>query len=327
MKVRGPLELARGWVNAPMVFAFVFFASLPMWIGAVGLYSYLGLEVLIWIIFALGYNLLLGYTGLPSFGHGAFLGIGGYCMGWAQHEVSQNIWIGLLGATLTAALIGAAVALFISHRRGIYYALLTIALGQMLFFIANKWTSVTGGEDGMLNIARLPASFGVVSFSLQTNEALYYFVLGIFIVVTVLLWRVVNSPFGKIIKAIKQNEERVRYLGYNVYLYKLATFTLSCGLAGLAGGAAKCLLPGHDIAMVGYCGADDGDRRRFRELLGAGCRHCGVFRGPRRARDIHRNLAALVRADVHGDHHVQAGRHRRYLAGFSTVAEAEEVRR
>jgi branched-chain amino acid transport system permease protein len=236
MKVRGPLELARGWVNAPMVFAFVFFASLPMWIGAVGLYSYLGLEVLIWIIFALGYNLLLGYTGLPSFGHGAFLGIGGYCMGWAQHEVSQNIWIGLLGATLTAALIGAAVALFISHRRGIYYALLTIALGQMLFFIANKWTSVTGGEDGMLNIARLPASFGVVSFSLQTNEALYYFVLGIFIVVTVLLWRVVNSPFGKIIKAIKQNEERVRYLGYNVYLYKLATFTLSCGLAGLAGG-------------------------------------------------------------------------------------------
>ena len=219
-----------------MLFTFILFATLPMWIDAVGLYSYLGLEVIIWITFALGYNLLLGYTGLPSFGHGAFLGIGGYTMGWIQFELMPNIWVGLLGATVVAALFGGAVALFISHRRGIYYALLTIALGQMLFFVANKWTSVTGGEDGLLNIARLPATLGFASFSLRSNEALYYFALVVLIIVTVVLWRIVHSPFGKVIRAIKQNETRVRYLGYNVFFYKWAAFTISCAIAGLAGG-------------------------------------------------------------------------------------------
>ena len=219
-----------------MLLTFILFATLPMWIDAVGLYSYLGLEVIIWITFALGYNLLLGYTGLPSFGHGAFLGIGGYTMGWIQFELMPNIWVGLLGATVVAALFGGAVALFISHRRGIYYALLTIALGQMLFFVANKWTSVTGGEDGLLNIARLPATLGFASFSLRSNEALYYFALVVLIIVTVVLWRIVHSPFGKVIRAIKQNETRVRYLGYNVFFYKWAAFTISCAIAGLAGG-------------------------------------------------------------------------------------------
>lgn len=236
MNVSRQLDAARRWVTPSMLVTFVFFATLPWWIKSVGLYSYLGLEVLIWIIFALGYNLLLGYTGLPSFGHGAFLGIGGYTMGWAQFEVTSNIWIGLLGATLGTALVGAAIGVFISHRRGIYYALLTIALGQMLFFVANKWTSVTGGEDGLLNIARLPLSFGLGSLSLQSNEALYYFTLAIFVAVTLVLWRVVHSPFGKVIKAIKQNETRVRYLGYNVFAYKWAAFTISCAVTGLAGG-------------------------------------------------------------------------------------------
>ena len=230
------LEQARRWVTVPMLISFALFGTLPLWIEPIGLYGYLGLEVLIWIIFALGFNLLLGYTGLPSFGHGAFLGIGGYAMGWVQFNIFPQIWLALLGSIFFAVIFGAVVALFISHRRGIYYALLTIAAGQTLFFIAGKWTSITGGEDGMLDIARLGADFGFVSFSLQGNIELYYFVFGVFVAMVIVLWRVVHSPFGKVIKAIKQNEMRVAFLGYNVFLYKWTSFTISCAIAGLAGG-------------------------------------------------------------------------------------------
>ena len=219
-----------------MVTAFALFGTLPLWIEPLGLYRYLGVEIMIWCVFALGFNLLLGYTGLPSFGHGAYFGVGAYAMGLAQFKLAASLWGGLLAATLAAALVGGAVALFISHRRGIYFALMTIAFGQMFFFIASKWTSVTGGEDGLLNIQRLPADLGIVSFPLGSNLALSYFAFATFVVVTVLLWRLVHSPFGTVLRAIKQNETRMAYLGYRVFLYKWASFTLSCAVAGLAGG-------------------------------------------------------------------------------------------
>jgi branched-chain amino acid transport system permease protein len=219
-----------------MLVNFVLFGTLPLWIEPLGLYRYLGVEIMIWCLFALGFNLLLGYTGLPSFGHGAYFGIGAYAMGLTQFKVVANLWVGLLAATLAAAIVGGLVALFISHRRGIYFALMTIAFGQMFFFIASKWTSVTGGEDGLLNIRRLPADFGVVAFNLTSNLAMSYFTFAAFAVVTVLLWRLVHSPFGKVLRAIKQNETRMAYLGYRVYVYKWASFTLSCAVAGLAGG-------------------------------------------------------------------------------------------
>jgi branched-chain amino acid transport system permease protein len=223
------------WVNTPILISFIVFGTMPIWIEQVGFYQYLGLEVLIWVIFALGFNLLLGYTGLPSFGHGAFLGIGAYVFGLTQFNVVENLWLGLIAATILTGLLGAAVALFISHRRGIYFALMTIAFGQILFFIASKWTSVTGGEDGLLNIRRLPADFWLFSIELQDTETLYWFAFGVYAVVVVLLWRMVNSPFGKALKAIKQNEQRVAFLGYNVRLLKGTVFALSCAVAGLAG--------------------------------------------------------------------------------------------
>ena len=223
-------------MTGAMLVVFVAFGTLPLWITRVGLYQYLGVEILIWCVFALGFNLLLGYTGLPSFGHGAYFGIGAYALGLAQLHLAASLWVGLLAATLVAALVGGAVALFISHRRGIYFALMTIAFGQMFFFIASKWTSVTGGEDGLLNIRRLPATLGVVAFDLTDNLAMSYFAFAVFAVVTVLLWRLVHSPFGKVLTAIKQNETRMAYLGYRVVVYKWASFTLSCAVAGLAGG-------------------------------------------------------------------------------------------
>ena len=225
-----------GVVTPAMAFAFALFLSLPLWIGAVGLYPYLGVEILIWALYALSFNLLLGYTGLPSFGHGAYFGIGAYAFGLAQFNLAANLWLCLAAALAAAAVAGAVVAAFISHRRGIYYALMTIAFGQVFWFIAIKAHAITGGEDGLLKIARLPVDFGFVSFDLAGNTSLYYFVFAVFALAAMALWRLVHSPFGRILQAIKQNETRATFVGYNVWLYKFSAFTLSAALSGLCGG-------------------------------------------------------------------------------------------
>jgi len=206
----------------------VVFGTLPFWIKAVGLYPYLGVEVMIWVIYALGFNLLLGTAGLPSFGHGAYFGVGAYAFGLTQLHFSSGLWTSLAAAVLAGAIAGALVGLFISHRRGIYYALLTIAFGQIFWFVAIKWHSVTRGEDGLLNIKR-PAF-------LDDLNSLYWFCFAVFVVVVVLLWRLVNAPFGRVLSAIRQNETRARFVGYHVWLYKWFAFVLSALIAGLAGG-------------------------------------------------------------------------------------------
>jgi len=219
-----------------MIIVWLAFASVPFWIEKVGLYHYLGVEILIFALYALAYNLVLGHAGLPSFGHGAFFGVGAYAFGLAQFNIAANLWICLAAAIGASAIAGALVALFISHRRGIYYALMTIAFGQIFWFVAVKVHSLTGGEDGLLKIERLPATLGVTSFDLKTNVALYYFVLTVFVAVSFLLWRVVHSPFGRVVKAIKQNETRARFVGYDVWRFKATILVISAALSGLAGG-------------------------------------------------------------------------------------------
>ncbi|MDR6661625.1 branched-chain amino acid transport system permease protein [Tardiphaga robiniae] len=219
-----------------MLVTWILFATVPFWIERVGLYQYLGVEILIFALYALAYNLVLGHAGLPSFGHGAFFGIGAYAFGLAQSNIAPNLWVCLAVAAFAAAIAGAFVALFISHRRGIYYALMTIAFGQIFWFIAIKAHRITGGEDGLLKIERLPASLGITTFNLGSNIALYYFVLAVFAVVSFLLWRLVHSPFGRVVKAIKQNEIRARFVGYDVWRYKAAVLVVSTTLSGLAGG-------------------------------------------------------------------------------------------
>jgi branched-chain amino acid transport system permease protein len=219
----------------PMLACWLVLATVPLWIERVGLYQYLGVEILIFATYALAYNLLLGHSGLPSFGHGAFFGIGAYAFGLAQFNLAPNLWLCLGAATLAAAAAGAFVALFISHRRGIYYALMTIAFGQVFWFIAIKAHGITGGEDGLLKIERLPVALGVGTFDLKSNVALYYFVLAAFMIVSLLLWRLVHSPFGRVLAAIKQNETRARFVGYHVWRYKAAVLTASAGVSGLAG--------------------------------------------------------------------------------------------
>ena len=224
------------WITRHMLMCFAILASLPFWVEGIGLYQYLGVEIVIWMVYALGFNLLLGYTGLPSFGHGAYFGLGAYAFGLAQFNRAESVWLGLLCAILLAALGGAIVATFLSHRRGIYFALLTIAFGQVFWFLSIKWHSITGGEDGLLNIPRPQLDLGVASFDLSANQALYYFALAVLVLVVIGLWRLTHSPFGKVITAIKQNEMRCRFIGYNVWLYKWSVFTLSAAIAGLAGG-------------------------------------------------------------------------------------------
>jgi branched-chain amino acid transport system permease protein len=156
-----------------------------------------------------------------------FFGVGAYAFGLAQLKWGAGLWGGLAVALLAASLAGAIVAAFISHRRGIYYALLTIAFGQVFWFIAVKAHSLTGGEDGLLNIKR--------PWPLAGAEALHYFVLAVLVVVALLLWRLIHSPFGRVLSAVKQNETRAAFAGYNTWLYKWSAFTVSCAVAGIAG--------------------------------------------------------------------------------------------
>ena len=211
-------------------------ATAPLWVSAVGLYPYLLVEVLIWSIYALAFNLLLGTAGLPSFGHGAYFGAGAYAFGLAQFHIAANLWLCLAAALLAAAVLGGIVALFISHRRGIYYAFMTIAFGQIAWFVALKAYRVTGGEDGLLKIARLPADFGLMSFGLTSNVALYYFVLAAFLLAATCLWRITHSPFGRVLAAIRESELRAAHLGYAVRRCKMLAFTVSAALSGFAGG-------------------------------------------------------------------------------------------
>ena len=214
----------------------VLLLTLPLWIGPVGLYQYLGVEVLIWIIYALGFNLLLGYGGLPSFGHGAFFGIGAYAFGLMQHHWGAGLVLGLLGAIVAGGAAGGLVAAFLSQRRGIYFALLSIAFGQIFWFVAIKWRSLTGGEDGLQDIDRPSLSLAGFSWDVSSNQSFYVFILLVLAAVVALTWRLVHSRFGMAIRATQQNELRARFLGYRVWLIKWSVFTLSTAIAGLAGG-------------------------------------------------------------------------------------------
>ncbi len=224
-----------GYLPLPMLVLLVLLATTPFWLSRIGLYQYLALEVMIWMLFALGYNLMLGTTGLPSFGHGAFFGTGAYAFGLLQQHVFANLWVDLVGAVLVAAVLGAVVGACIAHKRGIYFALLTIAFGQVFWFVSIKWHAVTGGEDGLQNIVRPLLPLGFTSIDLRGNEALFYFCFVVFAVALLVLWRLVHSPFGRVLAAIRQNEVRAAFVGYPVWLYKWLAITIASAFAGLAG--------------------------------------------------------------------------------------------
>ncbi|WP_434361760.1 branched-chain amino acid ABC transporter permease [Parasalinivibrio latis] len=223
-------------ITKQMVIFFLLLGTFPFWGPSVGLYHYLGTEIAIWMIYALGYNLLLGYTGLPSFGHGAYFGVGAYAYGLTYLGLIDNVWTALAISAVAGAIAAGIVACFLSHRRGIYYALMTIAFGQVFWFIAIRWHSLTGGEDGLLNISRAEVPFGLFDISLRDPINLFYFIFLLVVVVTIGLWRLTHSPYGKALQAVRMNEMRAGFVGYNVWLVKWSVFMLSGAIAGVAGG-------------------------------------------------------------------------------------------
>ena len=190
------------------------------------------MKILCFALFACAFNLLLGYAGLLSFGHAAFLATGGYVTGYLLASYpGLTPELGILAGTLMATLLGVLFGVLSIRRQGIYFALVTLALAQLMFFVFVQ-SSFTGGEDGLHGVPR-GHLFGVIDLS--SNLAMYYFVFAVFVFGFAVIQRTVHSPFGQVLKAIRENEPRAVSLGYNVDAYKLLAFVLSAALAGLAG--------------------------------------------------------------------------------------------
>lgn len=190
------------------------------------------MKILCFALFAVAFNLLFGFTGLLSFGHAAFLATGGYTTGYLLSNFSGlTTELGVIAGTVAATVLGLGFALLSIRRQGIYFAMVTLALSQLVFFFLVQ-SEFTGGEDGMHGIPR-GNLFGIVD--LADNYNMYYFVLAVFLGCYLLVQRIVSSPYGQVLKAIKQNEPRAISLGYNVNRYKVLAFVISAALAGLAG--------------------------------------------------------------------------------------------
>jgi len=206
-----------------------------------GLYPVFLMKMLCFALFACAFNLLIGYTGLLSFGHAAFFGAAGYVAGHALKNWGVPTELGLVLGTVTGALIGLVMGLLAIRRQGIYFTMITLALAQMLYFVALQ-APFTGGEDGLQGIPR-GKLLGFID--LGNDLTLYYVVLAIAIAGFVLIVRTIHSPFGQVLKAIKENEPRAISLGYDVDRYKLLAFVLSAALTGLAG-STKALVLGFE---------------------------------------------------------------------------------
>ena len=194
-------------------------------------------KILCFALFAIAFNLLLGYAGLLSFGHAAFFGMAAYISGHAMKEWGVTPELAILVATAGAAAMGLLFGLIAIRRQGIYFAMVTLALSQMIYFLALQ-AKFTNGEDGIQAIPR-GALFGLVD--LDSNMAIYYFVLAVFVIGFLIVYRTIHSPFGEVLKSIRENEARATALGYDTDRYKLLAFVLSAALAGLAG-ATKVLV-------------------------------------------------------------------------------------
>jgi branched-chain amino acid transport system permease protein len=204
----------------------------------VGIYPVFMMKVICFAMFACAFNLMLGYGGLLSFGHAAFFGAAAYVSGWLAAVHGLGTLYSLIAGTLVAVLLGVVFGLVAIRRHGIYFAMVTLALSQLVYFLCLE-APFTRGENGLQEIPR-GALFGVID--LRSDVVLYYFVLACFIGVFLLIRRIVHSPFGQVLTAIRENESRAVSLGYDVARYKLLAFVLSAGLAGLAGSLKAVVL-------------------------------------------------------------------------------------
>jgi branched-chain amino acid transport system permease protein len=223
----------RDWRNVLILAVLVALVLYPQF--ASSYLTSLATEVMIFAIFAMSLDLLLGYAGLASFGHAAFFGLGGYLLGFLARNWTNNMLptlpLVLVGTALAAAVIG----FFALRTSGLSFLMFTLATAQMLFGIAIKWTPVTGGSDGLSGVPRPMIALGEWAFRFGTGPQYYFLTLFFFVAAFAVMRRLVGSPFGRTLVGIKSNESRMRALGYNTWRYKMAVYVVAGTLAGLAG--------------------------------------------------------------------------------------------
>jgi branched-chain amino acid transport system permease protein len=217
---------------------YVVLAALALIAPFLGLYPVFLMKLLCFAMFACAFNLLLGFTKMLSFGHAAYFGSAAYATGWLVTVQGWGTITGILGGVAVALLLGLVIGAIAVRRQGIYFAMITLALAQLVFFVCLQ-ADFTGGENGLQGIPR-GSLFGFIG--LGNDRVMYYFVLAVFVAVFVLIRRIVHSPFGQVLKAIRANEPRAVSLGYKVDRYKLMAFVLSASLSGLAGSLKALVL-------------------------------------------------------------------------------------
>jgi len=220
----------------PTTLVWLLLLTMPYWLPKIGGYVELGSQVVVLGLAAMSLNFLLGYTGVLSFGHAAYFGLGAYgaamTIRYLVASTGLSIIVGTLVGTIAAAIIGPMIV----RLRGVYFAMVTIAFGQVFYFIAFRWSSVTGGDDGLTGWTRLPLDLGLVTVNIQNNPiAFFYLALAMFaLAVGVMAW-LLRSPFGRTLIAIRENERRARFLGIPVDQHIWISWIISCCFVSLAG--------------------------------------------------------------------------------------------
>ena len=217
---------------------YVLLALLAVCLPWLGLYPVFLMKLLCFAMFACAYNLLLGFGRMLSFGHAAFFGFAAYVASWLVTAHGAGPATAVLCGMAVAALLGAVIGGLAIRRRGIYFAMITLALGQLVYFVCLE-APFTGGENGLQGVPR-GTLFGLLP--LRSDRVMYYLVLAVFVAVFVFIRRVVHSPFGHVLRAIRENEARATSLGYDINRYKLLAFVLSAALSGLAGSLNSLVL-------------------------------------------------------------------------------------
>ncbi len=227
----------------PLIFIFLFFIIFPFIVP----YKALATQIIIWGLFALGYNVCLGYTGMLSFGHAAYFGIGAYTTGIVLIRLWEDIWFGLLCGLFMGGVTALILGFFCIKRRGIYFAMLTLAFAQLLYFIAFQWVDLTGGDNGLRNIPAVPLSLPGFSIDIYSPLRFYFFVL-LFVALSLLAINLIlQSPFGHVLQAVRENERRAKSCGYETSNVRWLAFIISGAISGLAGGLYALYL--HFVGM------------------------------------------------------------------------------
>jgi branched-chain amino acid transport system permease protein len=211
-------------------------STMPFWLNWIGGYTALGSRVLVMALAAMSLNFLLGFTGVLSFGHAAYFGLGVYGAGLTIKYLVPSTLVGMAVGVGVGAVAAALIGMLIVRLRGIYFAMVTIAFGQVFYFIAFRWNSVTGGDDGLSGWRRLPIDLGFAKVDILSNDrAFYYFVLIFFAVAVAIMAALLRSPFGRTLLAIRENERRARFLGIPVDRHIWLSWVISCLFVSLAG--------------------------------------------------------------------------------------------